>query len=153
MVHYSIWEPIKKWSMIVPRLGLHFCTLGTSFVKFGTSNPNATRIAIFSPMVHYVVWEPIRNWLDQINTSRHTVEPLVHHLENLVHLIPMLSKLPMVHYFIWEPIRKSLEVNPHLRTHFGTLSTFFIKFSSSFVKFGTSNPNATRTPMLSPMLH
>ena len=59
MVHYFIWEPIRKSLEVNPHLGMHFATLGTffikfdtSFIKFGTSNPNATGTPMLSPMLH-----------------------------------------------------------------------------------------------------
>ena len=64
---------------------------------------------------------------------------------------PILS--PMVYYFIWEPIRKWLEVDSHLGMLIETLGTSLTKFGTSFIKFCTSIPNATGTPILSPMVN
>ena len=59
----------------------------------------------------------------------------------------------MVYYFILEPLSKCLEANPHLRMNFQTPSASSIKLGTFFIKFGTSTSNATRTLILSPMVH
>ena len=164
MVHYVIWELIRKWLEVNPHLGMHFGTLGTrftkfgtSFIKFGTSNPISTRTHILSPMVHYFIFESIRKWLEvdpHLRTHFETLgTSLIKFGTSILNVIgtPILS--PMVHYFIWEPIRKWLEVDPYLDRHFETPGTSFTKFGTSFLKFCTSNPITTETPILSPTIH
>ena len=56
-------KPQTKWFGADPRFGKHFWTLGTSFTKFGTSDPIASETPIWTWMVHNYIYKPIRKWL------------------------------------------------------------------------------------------
>ena len=134
-----------------PHLGTHFGTLGTSFTKFGTSDPIASRTPIQTWMVHNFILKPIKKCsradphlgthIGTLGTSftKFGTSFIKFGTSDLITFGTPIQ-IWIVHNFILEPIRKCLEADPYLETHFGTLGT-------SFTKFGTSDPIASGTPI------
>ena len=156
MVHDFFLEPIRKWLGVDPHLGTHFGAVGTLFtkfctffIKFGTSDPIASRNPIWTWMVHNFILEPIRKWLGadpHVRTHFGTLGTsftkfgtsfIKFGTSNLiVSMTPIWTW--MVCDFILEPIRKLLGANPYIRTHFRMLGTSFTKLGTCFIEHKAS---------------